>query len=170
MNKEQLKIIEQQLTEKYPYVVDNRIGLNDAIKEKIQQQQPFNHEDLDYFYDEACRKNALEEIEIALELEYYLGFSDAFAKAVTKESYYLKGEEKRQTKIAVLMFGFGVLAMLLDGIFMKEQPTIIFVSLSIACWVFIWAAVEKYFFDVKMLEKRRLVLIQLTQASLAILK
>ena len=104
------------------------------------------------------------DIEIKVPREYTEDFKDTLESLVANELLYIK-KNRRSTKITALaLLIIGVLWYLVRYFFIH---TIVVQEITlVATWVFVWASVEKLFFDQNKLTNRKRRLLQLLFAKI----
>ncbi|MCL2676172.1 MAG: hypothetical protein FWE84_06320 [Firmicutes bacterium] len=109
-----------------------------------------------------------EEIEIKIPKEHEEGFRDTLESMGAAELSRIKKDRRdAMLKALVLLLG-GVLFFALGNIFDLLKTGIIQNIIIIASWVFVWGAVEAWFFDRKDLHEKRLSLLQILSAKIAV--
>jgi len=104
------------------------------------------------------------DVEIKMPQEYAENFKDTFECFVANELLYIKKKRRNAKIIALTLLMVGVLWYLVRHFFISS---IIAQEITlVATWVFVWAAVEKLFFDQNILIKRRRRLFQLLSAKI----
>ena len=104
------------------------------------------------------------DIEIKVPIEYAEGFIDTLECLVANELSCIKKEIRNNRRTALGLLAIGVLWYLLRYNFVN---TVVFNEITlVATWVFVWSAVEKWFFDQYQLTNRRHRLLQLLLAKI----
>jgi len=100
-----------------------------------------------------------EDVEIIVPKEYVGGFRDTLEGMAANELAHIK-KEKRETQIRALIFLIIGMALFAIGQFV-HYVTVAYELTTIITWVFIWTAVEKFFFDHGKLQERRSNILQI---------
>jgi hypothetical protein len=104
------------------------------------------------------------DIEIKVPMEYVENFKETLECLVTNELWYIKKDRRSIKMTALLLLAIGVLWYLVRYFFIH---TVVVQEITlVATWVFVWAAVEKLFFDQKKLVDRRHRLLQILLAKI----
>jgi len=78
-------------------------------------------------------------------------------------------KDRRETKIVALMLLFtGILFVILGNVLEVFQGSFFQNIVVIVSWVFVWAAVEKGFFDRRDLVEKRVSLLQILSAKITV--
>jgi len=104
-----------------------------------------------------------ENIEIIVPKEYIDGFRETLEIFIANEAAHFKKDIREIHFYSVLFLFVGVLWFILGSIFtipVLKEVTII------ATWVFVWTALEKWFFEGNRLRKRKFNLYQILLAKL----
>ena len=106
-----------------------------------------------------------ENIEIIVPKEYIDDFRETLENLVANEAAHFK-KDMREIRIYSVLFLFvGTLWFILGSIF--TVPVIKEVTI-VATWVFVWTALEKWFFEGNRLRKRKFNLYQILLAKLTV--
>jgi len=106
-----------------------------------------------------------EEIEIKIPKRYEKGFKNTLEQMAANELFRIK-KDRHEARIAAIALLFGGIATFLLGSLLEFRGNQIFEYIAIiVSWVFIWAAVEKWFFDRKDLREKRKSLLQILTAK-----
>ncbi|MDR0492251.1 MAG: hypothetical protein LBH74_01230 [Nitrososphaerota archaeon] len=107
-----------------------------------------------------------EDIEIKIPKEYEADFRDTLESMGANELFRIK-KDRRYTKITALVLLFaGILFVILGNILEFFQSNTFQNIVVIVSWVFVWAAVEKWFFDRGDLKEKRMSLLQILSAKI----
>ena len=107
-----------------------------------------------------------EDIEIKIPREYGAGFKYALEYMGANELSRIK-KDRRETKLTALGLLFtGILLVMLGNILEVFRGNFFQSIIVIVSWVFVWAAVEKWFFDRKDLKEKRRSLLQILSAKI----
>jgi len=109
-----------------------------------------------------------EDIEIKIPKEYETGFKATLESMGANELSRIK-KDRRETKITALALLFaGILFVVLGDILEFFRSGAFQNIIVIASWVFVWAAVEKLFFDRRVLKEKRQSLLQILSAKITV--
>ena len=104
-----------------------------------------------------------EDIEIIVPGKYEAAFKDTFEVMAANELSHIR-KDKLETRIKAVVFLFiGTLWFTLGQLF--ARTSMIKEITLVATWVFVWTAVEKFFFDRGRLQERRFSLLQILSAN-----
>lgn len=110
-----------------------------------------------------------EKIEIKIPKEYEAGFKDTLDYMGAIELSNIK-KDRRATRLTALLLLLGGIWCFIIGSILEHRELlmgIIFGNITIIIsWVFVWAAVEKWFFDTKELRQKRKSLLQILSAKI----
>jgi len=107
-----------------------------------------------------------EDIEIKIPKEFEAGFKDTLQSMGATELSRIR-KDRRDTKITALMLLFtGILFVILGNVLEFFQGNAFQNVVVIISWVFVWAAVEKWFFDRRALKEKRQSLLQILSAKI----
>jgi len=106
-----------------------------------------------------------EDIEIKIPKEYEAGFRSTLESMGAAELFRIR-KDRRETKMVALVLLFtGILFIIFGNILEVFQGP--FQSIVvIVSWVFVWASVEKGFFDRRDLAEKRISLLQILSAKI----
>lgn len=105
-----------------------------------------------------------EQIEIIIPKEYAEGFKEKLESMAATELKHIKKDRQRNRMLALILLSIGSVWFVLGQFF---SPARFVREITIvATWVFIWAAVEKWFFDQSKLRDRRFSLLQILAAKI----
>ena len=109
-----------------------------------------------------------EDIEIKIPKEYETGFKSTLESMGASELSRIR-KDRRETKIVALMLLFtGILFVILGNVLEVFQGSFFQNIVVIVSWVFVWAAVEKGFFDRRDLVEKRVSLLQILSAKITV--
>jgi len=103
----------------------------------------------------------LEEIVIKIPPDKKDTFKDSLEFLAANELSKIKKDRIEARAASLILLGGGVLFFLLGNLLEFMRRELFFNIVLIACWVFIWAAIEKWFFDRKDLRERRKSILQI---------
>jgi hypothetical protein len=154
--------IEKVLEQKYKTKRENEAILSkDDFKDGKLSVVGYNHlkQQCDYIpYSE--------DIEIKIPKEYETNFKVTLESMGAVELSRIK-KDRRDTRITALMLLFvGILFIIFGNVLELFQGKYFQSIVVIISWVFIWAAVEKWFFDRRALKEKRLSLLQILSAKI----
>ncbi|MCL2477520.1 hypothetical protein [Candidatus Bathycorpusculum sp.] len=156
--------LEKTLEQKYKSHRENEVVLsNEDFKNGKLTVFGYNHlkQQCDYIpYSE--------DIEIKIPKECESGFKDTLESMGANELSRIK-KDRRDTKIAALVLLFtGILFVVLGNILEFFRGNFFQNIVVIVSWVFVWAAVEKWFFDRRALKEKRKSLLQILSAKITV--
>ena len=163
MNKQkQYDDLEKALEQKYKTNRENEVVLSkEDFKDGKLTVFGYNHlkQQCDYIpYSE--------DIEIKIPREYGAGFKYVLEYMGANELSRIK-KDRRETKLTALGLLFtGILLVMLGNILEVFRGNFFQSIIVIVSWVFVWAAVEKWFFDRKDLKEKRKSLLQILSAKI----
>ncbi|MCL2521486.1 MAG: hypothetical protein FWE36_01340 [Erysipelotrichales bacterium] len=100
-----------------------------------------------------------EEVEIKIPKDYEAYFKDRLEYLGSAELMHIKNEIRDTRKLAVIFFLVGTIFFMFGMVFELYNVAVIKDLIIIISWVFVWVAVEKWFFDQKdQSENRRNIL------------
>ena len=162
--------LEKSLEQKFSGVRENVLTLvGDDFKDNKLKSSAFAR-----IKDECWYIDYEDEVEISVPIAFKEGFRDSLELFATRELSKIK-KDKKEARVhagVLLAVGLGVLlAMALMFAFWERLEAVreaFFLTelLTIISWVFIWAAVSKWFFDQKQLHDQRFTLLQLLSAKI----
>lgn len=107
-----------------------------------------------------------EQIEIIIPKEYAEGFKNKLESMTAIELKHLKKDRKRTKAAALILLVIGALWFTVGQLFLSAR--FVHELTLIATWVFVWAAVEKLFFDQTRLQDKRFSLLQILAAKITV--
>jgi len=166
MNKhKQYKELEKSLILKYNLHKENEIVLNDEdFKDGKLSIFGFYHlkQECEYIpYNQ--------EIEIKIPGKYEKDFKNTLNQLGTNELIKIKKDIKYAKTTALILLLFGVIFIILGNVFDFFKGDILKSIVIIASWVFVWGAVERWFFDQRELMDKRISLLQILSAKIIIM-
>ena len=114
-----------------------------------------------------------EELEIKAPAETIPGLKNSLEFMTAQELYRTKRERRDSNITALIFLAAGALCMFFGYAmeeYIKTSVPLVREIVIIASWVFVWAAVEKRFFERKDLRDKRLMLLQIAVAKITPLK
>jgi len=105
-------------------------------------------------------------IEIIIPKEYADGFTETLENMMANETSHIKKDMKEVNFKSIIFLLIGVLWFTLGNIF--EIPNVVKEVTIVATWVFVWAAVEGWFFDNEKLRNRKFMLLHILSAKITI--
>ena len=161
LKRNKYRAIEKALTQKQKAKRENEAVLNNEdFKNGKLTAQGYEHlkQQCDYI-------PYREDIEIKIPKECETGFKDSLEPMAAVELSRIK-KDRRDAQIAsaiLLLVGIGFVLL---GNFIEFHKVRIFETVVIiASWVFVWAAVEKWFFDRRRLTDKKFSLLQILSAK-----
>jgi len=103
------------------------------------------------------------EIKIPKDMDYH--FKARVEYLGSHELLVIRNERKDTQKMAIILFLVGVLLFLFGMVFELYNVAVVKDIIVIASWVFVWAAVEKWFFDRKDQRENRLNILRIINAK-----
>ena len=173
MNRKQKKdyiALEKNLEHKFRSVRENELTLTkEDFKDGRLKSSSFNR-----LKDECWYIGYEDEVEIRVPEEYADGFKDGLEFLAARKLSKIKKDRREDIMHAIILLftGLAVLgALALLFAFWEAMETAretFFVGelLTIASWVFVWAAVTKFFIDRRDLRDQRFTLLQLLSARI----
>ena len=102
-------------------------------------------------------------------------YADGLRKALetygSRELKHIR-QERFDVRLAAFLLLFGGVGFLMLGVFLQKFSELALVNevTVIASWVFVWAAVEKFFFEQKHLRDKRYLILQILTAEIAVVE
>lgn len=161
--RQQYRELERSLEQRFRKEKENEVSLD---------REDFKDGKLTYFgfsrLKQQCEHISIrEEIEITAPEEYADGLRDTLERMGAAELSLLKKERSATAAKSLALFLGGVFFIMMGFLFETwDVPGIFRQIIAIASWVFVWAAVEKFFFDRTRLQAGRLRLLQILSARI----
>lgn len=108
-----------------------------------------------------------EDIEIFVPQKYSQNFKEMLEVMTVKELSYVKKDNRKARIIASALFLLGIICYLLGYYVFNTLPMLDDISI-IATWGFIWAAIQKIFFERTHLTGTRLSLLHILSAKITV--
>jgi len=166
--KKEYKDLEKKLLEKHERKNDN---------EAVLEEEDFKDGSLTIFGYDRLKQQCdyipySEEIKIKIPKRYETGFKEKLEFLGASELNKLKEDRKgvRIASLVLMLLGiilFGVATVIEN---FTSDSNIFFYVTIIVSWVFIWAAVEKWFFDRRDLREKRKSLLQILSSRIIIIE
>ena len=106
------------------------------------------------------------EIAIKMPAKYEKNFKNTLEAMTANELSHIKKDRTQTKAIAIALLIAGLICFLLIHLIETLRGDIIKEIIIIASWVFIWASVEKWFFDRRRLNLQKLSLLQILTAKI----
>lgn len=160
--KNEFKILEKQLKNKFVNLKENEIILNenDFRDGKLTKSGYLSLKlQSDYI-------SISEDIEIKIPKHYKSNFKQQLEYVATKELIRIKSDMKDVNLKALIFISIGILLLTLPTLIDFFKQNIINELILIVSWVFSWAAVEKKFFKMYDLKNRKQNILHILTAKL----
>jgi len=156
--------LEKALKEKYKNIRENEVTLDgdDFKKGKL------TIEGYERLKNQCDYIPYSEEIEIIVPCEHEKGFRESLEFMAVHELSRIR-QDRRDARVAAMVLMLGGIVTFLFGVLLEHAGRGLFEYIFvIASWVFVWAAVEKWFFDRKELHEKRRSLLQILSAKITV--
>jgi len=158
------KQIENELKNKYQHLKENEIILreNDFDEGKLTKSGYISlKQQSDYI-------SIHDPIEIRMPKKYLLAFKEQLELMATKELIRIKKDMKDARWFSAMFFTIGLLLLTIPSLLSLIDVNIRIINdlVTIISWVFVWASVEKGFFDMPQLKNRRINILHLLTSKI----
>ena len=108
-----------------------------------------------------------EDIEIFVPVKYESAVKKSLNYLGARELHRIKKDRREAMLLSALLLAIGILWLVLGYFLDLYELHLVIVKdiIIVASWVFVWAAVEKFFFDRRKLMDRRFSLLQILSAK-----
>ena len=156
----QFKELNKKLSQKVKEIHENEITLSDYdFKDGKLSFAGYNR------LKQECKYiDYSENIEIIMPKEYVDGFLETLENMAANEVSHIKKDMRKMRFFSVIFLLIGALWFTLGNIF--TIPLVAKEITIVATWVFVWAAVEHWFFDSNKMKKRKYNLFQILSAKI----
>lgn len=145
------KLLEKSLHEMFEDIKDNEVILrHDDFKDGKLTKSGYLSLKLQSDYVPITDK-----LEIKIPKEYAHGFKSTLQYVATKELIRIKKDRKSTNLHALIFFIIGIILLTLPTLIDFFKEPIINEIILIVSWVFVWASVEKKFFEMNHLNNKR---------------